>query len=153
MNFFRPCPIFLGTALFFAATTSTAFANIPWSPRIVCSGPSGEAVMDDYIFTYYGLPVFQQQFVIRSPEINTWLHSQGVVAAEIAQNFPHELILNLNRPQSAGKELVSAHYESSLGAFNYALEIDLPEVAFKVFSRETGAEQAAWIFRECRRVR
>ena len=109
--------------------------------------------MDDYIFTYYGLPVFQQQFVIRSPEINQWLYYQGAVATEIAKNFPQELIVNLNRPQSAGKELIAARYESSVGAFNYALEINLPEIAFRVSSRETGTEEAFWIFRECHRVR
>jgi hypothetical protein len=130
-----------------------AYATVPWSPLVLCEGPSGEAVLDDFVFTYYGRPVFQQQFVIRDEGINQWLYSQGVVSREIAMNFPQELIVPLYRLSVDDDRPLPEMYQSTLGAFQYVLKVELPLLHFIVNSRQTGLEQARWTFRECFRKR
>jgi len=133
--------------------STQAHAVIPWTPLISCEGPSGIAVLDDFVFTYYGRPVFQQQLVIRSPEINRWLQRQGVVANEVAMNFPDEIIVNLQRTPQEIEPRIASRYTATLGAFNYVVILELPTLSFFVQSRETGAELTSWQFRECSQLK
>jgi hypothetical protein len=144
-----------GRAWLFFASLLPVFGHgsVPWRPLVVCEGPSGEAVLDDFVFTYYGQPVFQQQLVIRSPEINHWLDGQGVVTREISANFPAELIVVLNRVSPSDHRPLPDIYRSVLGTFMYELKVSLPELRFSAHDRETGLEAAHWIFRECRLAR
>lgn len=136
-----------------ALSTPRAQAVVPWTQLIACDGPSGQAVVDDFVFTYYGQPVFQQQLVVRNESINRWLYSQGVVIPEISGNFPQELVITLTRLSSDEHRKIPDTYQSTLGAFVYEVKIALPQVELHVYSRETGREQANWIFRECAALR
>ncbi len=138
--------------VFICLLSSNSYAVIPWQEKIRCEGPSGEAVIDEFVYTAYGLPVFQQQLVIRNVTINKWLFNRGVVANEIAMNYPDELIVNLQMnvdeiPLEPNQ--IIKNYHATLGAFFYTVKVELPEVSFYAHSRETGHELANWIFREC----
>jgi hypothetical protein len=127
---------------------SSAFATIPWRARVACDGPSGQAVYDDFVFTYYGNPVFQQQFVIRNPEIIEYFYKRGIVIPEIGKNFPNEIIIDLYRDQNDYSEFPK-RLARTVGAFTYVLEINLPEVRISAYHRATNYLAADWIFREC----
>lgn len=127
-------------------------ATIPWRARVVCDGPTGQAVYDDFVFTYYGQPVFQHQFVIKSPGINEYFYRLGGVIPEIARNYPQEVIINLYRDYTDHSE-VPAKLSNTIGPFTYVVKMNLPEVKVMFVSRETGNVLGDWIFRECRQVR
>jgi|GEM_PF-1467411 len=133
------------------SSTTVSAQTIPWSPAVSCDGPSGQAVLDEFVFTYYGNPVFQQQLVIRNESINAWLYSQGAVALEIAARYPQELIVPLVRLSPNDHAPLASRYQNTLGAFTYVLEVQIPVLTLRVLSRETGREVANWSFRECSR--
>jgi len=133
--------------------SSDSFAFVPWTKLIDCDGPSGTAVLDDFSYSVHGMRAYTQQLVIRSRSVNEWLMQNSLLAHEITQNYPREVIIPLMRTSSDDHAEVAASYRITLGAFHYVVIPREGMLSLYVEHRATGRTAGEWHFRECRKVR